>query len=64
MSREVVVFPFVPVIPMTVSSFAGSPKKSAEIDARAILESSVRITIASSGSEISFSQTNILAPVF
>ena len=42
----VVVFPFVPVIPMVVSVSAGFPKYSADIKARAFLVSSTLITVA------------------
>ena len=43
----VVVFPFVPVIPTVKSSFAGYPKKAADIYASAFLVSSILTIVIS-----------------
>ena len=62
---EVEVFPAVPVIPTTVSSFAGYLKYADEISAIASLEDLTFIIVtSSSGRTMSFSTTNTFAPFF
>ena len=56
------VFPFVPVIPIVVSSFAGFPKYAAAETARPSLVSATLITVTSSGTSTFFSTIRAFAP--
>ena len=58
----VVVFPFVPVIPMTFNSSAGYPKYAADVSANAYLVSSTLMTVTCSGASTSFSTITAMAP--
>ena len=60
--KEVLVLPFVPVRAIILSFSAGLPKKFALASASSILVFSTLSTIASEGSEISFSTANTRAP--
>ena len=59
-----VVFPFVPVIPMVVSSFAGLPKYAADETAKASLVFFTFITVTSPDTSTSFSTISAFAPDF
>ena len=58
----VVVFPFVPVIPIVFSFSAGYPKYAAEINAIAYRVSFTRMTVTSSGASTASSTIRTFAP--
>ena len=60
--QAVVVFPFVPVIPMTRRCSAGYPQAAADMAARAHRVSATRITVTLGGQAISFDATMAAAP--
>ena len=62
--QAVVVFPFVPVMPMTRRCSAGYPSAAADMAARAHRVSDTRITVTPSGQGISFAVTMADAPFF